>query len=60
MATSRREHLKKLDVRLTQEERDALEKAATLELRSMSSMARSILVGWLKETGYLPDGLNDP
>jgi hypothetical protein len=43
-----------LGIRVFPETKQALEKAAKDDMRSMSSLAEKILVAWLKEHGYLP------
>lgn len=43
-----------LGIRVQPETKQALEKAAKDDLRSMSSMVEKILVDWLTERGYLP------
>lgn len=43
-----------LGVRLEDQERAALERAAVAEDRKLSAMARKIIVSWLKENGFLP------
>jgi hypothetical protein len=40
-------------IRLDPQERDALQRAANADDRSMSALARKLLVEWLKETGWL-------
>jgi hypothetical protein len=40
-------------IRLDPQERDALQRAANADDRSMSALARKLLVEWLKEKGWL-------
>ena len=40
-------------IRLEPEERDALERAAAADGRTMSSLARKIIVEWLRKNGWL-------
>jgi len=42
-----------LTIRADTEVRDALEKAAKDDMRTISAMAHGILIEWLKEHGYL-------
>jgi hypothetical protein len=42
-----------LGIRLEDEERDALERAALADDRSMSALGRKILVEWLRKNGWL-------
>jgi hypothetical protein len=42
-----------IGVRLEPNEKDALEKAAAADDRSVSAMARKIITDWLKRNGHL-------
>ncbi len=42
-----------LGVRVSSETKEALEKAAKDDMRSMASLIEKILVDWLKAKGYL-------
>lgn len=42
-----------LGVRLHQETKDALEKAAKDDMRSVSSLVEKVLIEWLRQQGYL-------
>lgn len=43
-----------LGVRVQPETKEALEKAAKADVRSVSSLIEKILTDWLKDKGYLP------
>lgn len=43
-----------LGARVQPQVKEALERAAKDDARSMSSMAEKILTDWLRERGYLP------
>jgi hypothetical protein len=45
-----------LGVRVQPDTKVALEKAAKDDLRSVSSLIEKVLVEWLREKGYLPNG----
>jgi hypothetical protein len=45
-----------LGIRLEDDERDALEKAAIADDRSMSALGRKVLVEWLRKNGWLKKG----
>lgn len=45
--------LPSLGIRIPQDTKDALEKAAKDDLRSVSSMVEKIITDWLREKGYL-------
>jgi hypothetical protein len=45
-----------LGIRVQPETKEALERAAKDDLRSVSSLAEKILVERLRSRGYLPDG----
>ena len=44
-----------ISVRVDEELKDALEKAAKDDRRSMGSLVELVLSDWLKEHGYLPE-----
>ena len=50
--------LPSLGVRVAPETKEALERAAKDDMRSLSSLVDKILVLWLREHGYLPTGDN--
>jgi hypothetical protein len=43
-----------LGIRLNEEDRAALSRAAEADQRSMSSLAGKVLVDWLRTNGYSP------
>ncbi len=43
-----------LGVRVPAETKEALERAAKEDMRSMASLIEKILTDWLREKGYLP------
>lgn len=43
-----------LNVRFQDETREALEKAAIADGRSLSAMVERIVAGWLRDQGYMP------
>jgi hypothetical protein len=43
-----------LGIRLPPEVKDALQKAAKADVRSVSSLAEKVLTDWLKANGHLP------
>lgn len=43
-----------LGVRVPPETKEALERAAQADMRSMASLIEKILTDWLRERGYLP------
>ena len=51
-----------LTLRLSAETREALERASRDDNRTLSAKADLILIGWLRDNGYLstPFGLDDP
>jgi hypothetical protein len=42
-----------IGIRLEDEERAALEKAAASEVASLSGLGRKVIVGWLRREGWL-------
>jgi len=48
-----------IGIRLDPAERSALEKAAAVDDRSMSSLARKVLADWLRKNGWLNGAKRD-
>lgn len=48
--------MKPLGIRLDPDEREALGRAAKADDRPISSLARKIIVAWLRENGWLKGG----
>jgi hypothetical protein len=44
-----------MGIRLAQETKDALARAAKDDLRSLNSLIEKILTDWVKESGYAPE-----
>jgi len=49
-----------IGVRLTAEEREALERAADADGRKMSALGRKVITDWLRDRGWLKDGQTPP